>query len=116
MGLVFFFMVVAGVTAASTGDEDWILLGYGAVPFGFLLSLATLSVTVRRLHDTNRSGWWLLLWVFSYCTCGISGLVLFVLMVLEGTPTENDYGPVPPEHPGDLTVEQAGGSEAERWN
>jgi len=34
-------------------------------PFYLVLSLATflpsLSVTVRRLHDTNRSGWWVLL-------------------------------------------------------
>lgn len=28
-----------------------------------LLLLPTLAVTVRRLHDVGRSGWWLLLWV-----------------------------------------------------
>ena len=48
---------------------DW-PVGSGFPPYvvplmqlvGLLLFLPTLSVTVRRLHDTGRSGWWILLW------------------------------------------------------
>jgi uncharacterized membrane protein YhaH (DUF805 family) len=37
-----------------------------------LLVLPSLAVTVRRLHDTGRSGWWILLWGFV-----LTGTVLF---------------------------------------
>ena len=56
-----------------------------------LLLLPILAVEVRRLHDTGRSGWWLLL-VFT----GIGIIVLIVWWASEGQPDDNDYGP-PPE-------------------
>ena len=42
--------------------------------------LPALAVTVRRLHDTDRSGWWFLIQVIPF-----GGLVLLVFMVLSGT-------------------------------
>ncbi|MCZ2491276.1 DUF805 domain-containing protein [Dellaglioa carnosa] len=46
----------------------------------FLVWLANLSVTVRRLHDTDRSGWWILLQLIP-----ILGPIWFIiLMVLPG--------------------------------
>lgn len=45
--------------------------------------LATLSIKVRRLHDTKRSGWWLLIQLIP----GIGSIWFFVLMVL---PTKGD--------------------------
>ncbi|WP_278467997.1 DUF805 domain-containing protein [Gimesia maris] len=50
-----------------------------------------LSVTVRRLHDTDRSALWLLVFLIP----GIGPLVLFVMMILEGTQGPNQYGPDP---------------------
>ena len=47
-------------------------------------------VTVRRLHDRNMSGWWLL--VFSLLPFGIWAEILIV-RCLAGMPGENDYGP-----------------------
>jgi uncharacterized membrane protein YhaH (DUF805 family) len=32
--------------------------------FGLVCLLPSINVTIRRLHDLNRSGWWLLLWLF----------------------------------------------------
>ena len=62
---------------------------------GGLYSLATLvpgiAVTVRRLHDTDRSGWWLLIALVPV----IGALVLFIIMVLDSHPGENRYGPSP---------------------
>jgi uncharacterized membrane protein YhaH (DUF805 family) len=59
-----------------------------------LLSLAlllpTLAVTVRRLHDTGRSGWWLLIGL-----TGIGGILLLIWYVTDSQPSENKYGPNP---------------------
>ena len=55
---------------------------------GFVLFLATLAVAVRRLHDTGRSGWWVLL----YFLCCIGQIILIVFWVQASQPTENTYG------------------------
>ncbi|MBW8880076.1 MAG: DUF805 domain-containing protein [Asticcacaulis sp.] len=52
------------------------------------LFLPLLSVTVRRLHDTNRSGWWVLLGLIPL----IGVIVLLVFYCLPGTPGPNKYG------------------------
>ena len=49
------------------------------------------AVTVRRLHDTSRTGWWLLL-VFLPL---IGAIVLLVFMFLDSTSGTNEYGPDP---------------------
>ncbi|MDP1666809.1 MAG: DUF805 domain-containing protein [Methylobacter sp.] len=60
-----------------------------------LYSLAVLipgiAVTVRRLHDTDRSGWWLLIPLIPV----IGGIVLFIFMVQDSTSGDNQYGPNP---------------------
>ena len=62
---------------------------------GFVYDLATLlpglAVGARRLHDTDRSGWWLLLII----PVVIGWIVLLVFYVTEGTPAPNKYGPPP---------------------
>lgn len=59
-----------------------------------LLSLAIVflgvSMTIRRLHDTNKAGWWLLLDL-----TGIGSIVNLIFCVQEGQQEENQYGPVP---------------------
>jgi len=53
-----------------------------------IYSLATLlpalAVGVRRLHDTNRSGWWLLLWLVPV----IGWIVLIVFLAQDSVPEE----------------------------
>lgn len=60
-----------------------------------LYSLAVLvpgiAVAVRRLHDTSRSGWWLLIGFLPL----IGALVLLFFMVQDGTPGANAHGPNP---------------------
>jgi uncharacterized membrane protein YhaH (DUF805 family) len=55
------------------------------------LLLPSIAVTVRRLHDTNRTGWWILI---SFLPL-IGGIWLLVLTVLDGTPANNRFGPDP---------------------
>jgi uncharacterized membrane protein YhaH (DUF805 family) len=69
--------------------------GYGL--FNGLYSLAALlpglSLAVRRLHDTGRSGWWLLLVLVPF----LGWLVILVFLVLDSQPGYNEYGPNPKE-------------------
>ncbi|WP_312185486.1 DUF805 domain-containing protein [Sphingobacterium sp.] len=69
----------------------------GGLIFGIisLLSLALiipgLAVTVRRLHDTNKSGWFILVSLIPF----VGGLYLLYLEILEGDKGPNQYGPDP---------------------
>ncbi|SDK28349.1 Uncharacterized membrane protein YhaH, DUF805 family [Ferrimonas sediminum] len=62
---------------------------------GALYSLAvlipSLAVAVRRLHDTGRSGWWLLLLLIPL----VGVIVLLVFMALSGQREANEYGDDP---------------------
>jgi uncharacterized membrane protein YhaH (DUF805 family) len=64
-------------------------------PFSDLFGLATflpsISVSVRRLHDTDRNGWWFLLSLLPI----IGIIVLIVWWIQKGTPGANQYGPPP---------------------
>lgn len=101
------------------------LIGGVYGPLTALLFVGTvvpsLAVAVRRLHDTNRPGMWVLLWLvpwalmigirFMYAGAGalamagmmgliglislVCGIVLLVFMVLPGQPGANQYGPNP---------------------
>lgn len=67
--------------------------------------LPTLAVSVRRLHDTDRSGWWLLLWLVPV----IGWIVMLVFLVSRGTQGPNRFGPDPLAGAGDGS---AGGGSA----
>ena len=58
---------------------------------GLLLLIPSLTVAIRRLHDRNMSGWWLLLAFIP----NIGQLALFVLYALPGTTGPNRFGPDP---------------------
>lgn len=133
LGVAFWVLlaIVGGGALMSGGDPTALAAAGGAVMIIFalygLVSLAllipSLAVTVRRLHDTNRSGKWLLALVGGYVLMlvgtmmaagspdnpGLGGiiamvagiavlilaLVLLVFMFLEGTRGPNNYGPDP---------------------
>ena len=62
--------------------------GMGAIgaviTLGFIIPL--IAVTIRRLHDTDRSGWWFLLGLIP-----IANIVLLVFLCLDSTPGENRF-------------------------
>ena len=70
-------------------------LGGGRNILSNLYSLAilvpSLAVSVRRLHDTGRSGWWLLLSLIPLA----GPIILLVFMVLDSDPEANSFGPNP---------------------
>jgi len=80
--------IVDGVTG--TLDEE---AGIGLLSGLFVLAtfIPTIAVLVRRLHDTDRSGWWVLINVIPV----IGSLVLLVFAVLDSQPGTNRFGPNP---------------------
>ncbi|OAB47987.1 DUF805 domain-containing protein [Paenibacillus antarcticus] len=58
--------------------------------YSLFILLPTLAVTVRRLHDTGRSGWW---YFISFIPL-VGGIIIFVFMCLDSV-EDNEYGPNP---------------------
>ncbi len=58
-----------------------------------VLLLPSLAVQVRRLHDMERSAWWLLLLIPPITIIGV--FVLLIMSIFPGTPGYNRYGPNP---------------------
>ncbi|NEB94120.1 DUF805 domain-containing protein [Streptomyces bauhiniae] len=63
--------------------------------YALAVLVPSLAVGVRRLHDTSRSGWWLLLVLIPF----VGAIVLIVFFAIEGKPEANEYGPNPKHAP-----------------
>ncbi len=93
---LFFFLVALGMISL-----DMALLGYdpeeaGSIPVLTVLAslaflLPVLSAGVRRMHDSDRSGWWLLIALVPL----VGGLIQIVLLALPGTAGPNRFGENP---------------------
>jgi len=88
---IIFFMVLAfldGLLGTFSVET-----GIGVLTGIFILGMIVpnIAVTIRRLHDTDRSGWWILICFVPF----VGGLVLLVFMILSGTQGNNQYGPDP---------------------
>lgn len=128
---VVILMMMVGGSALMSGDPTAIATAGGAamilgliyLVFALAMFIPSLAVTVRRLHDTNRSGWWILAPIIPYILMVIGagmmasspdnpglggvlsmiglvgvlglGITLFVFMVLDGTKGPNRFGPDP---------------------
>ncbi len=107
LGGIALIMLASGLLFSSQGS------GFGAVTIilyvivglvALALTLPSISVMVRRFHDRNLSGWWVLAvfvvpGIFSVIGTEIPGLIItvvsFVITVLRGTDGPNKYGPDP---------------------
>ncbi len=83
------------VIGTNNPDQSAMMITHNVGILSFLYYLFVLipsfSVSVRRLHDTGRSGWWMLLLLLPL----IGPIVLFVFYVLDSQPGTNQYGPNP---------------------
>ncbi len=66
-------------------------LGILSAVFSLATLLPSVAVTVRRLHDIDRTGWWALLILLPI----IGWLILLYFHVLKGTDGDNQYGADP---------------------
>ena len=84
----FFLFVNVAVGALSiAGAQVHPILSIVGGLLGLALILPALAVTARRLHDTDRSGWWILIGIVPF-----GGLILLIMCVLPGTAGPNRYG------------------------
>ena len=85
-------IAIGAATGGSDGVPGGLIVGYILdIIYGLGVLIPSLAVTVRRLHDTNNSGWLILLGLIP---C-VGGIVLLVFMILQGTNGENKYGDIP---------------------
>ena len=96
---LFFILVLIGgaivggiLGAVLSGGDGEVAAGravivYGIIALGFVCP--AISVLVRRLHDTGRSGWWYWIALIPY----IGGIVIFIFTLLSSQDHDNEYGP-----------------------
>ena len=94
---LYFVMIGATVGAMNSGQQP----GAGVAILGIIffivvlgLFLPTLAACIRRLHDTGRSGWWLLI---SFVPL-VGIIVLIVFWAQASNAGDNAWGPEPAEH------------------
>ena len=83
----YLFSLVLGIICSVLGKFGTIL----SYIISLALLLPNLGLGVRRLHDINKSGWFMLLSLIPI----VGWIILIVWWAKQGDPTENQYGPVP---------------------
>jgi len=82
-------LIAASVVGLLLGGKTMLFVALGIAFLGIILP--SLAAQVRRLHDTNASGWWILLALIPYA----GGLIMLVWFCIPGTKGENRFGPDP---------------------
>ncbi|MFC6156869.1 DUF805 domain-containing protein [Kribbella sp. NPDC058693] len=72
--------------SGSTSSSGWL-----STIYSLAVLLPTIGVAIRRMHDTGRSGWWILI---NLIPC-IGWIWFIVLAAQEGNAGDNQYGPDP---------------------
>lgn len=80
-------MVLAGI--GQLGGIEWAT--NIAVLFVLVFVLPSIAVTIRRLHDIGRTGWWWLIQLVPY----VGTVVMIVFACFDSQPGDNKYGPNP---------------------
>ena len=90
-----FFVLFGFLGGIITVIIDVMILGYpyeenGPINliFSVALTIPSIAVAARRLHDINKSGWWQLLWITI-----IGGILLIIWHATEGENKKNRFGP-----------------------
>ena len=78
--------------ASSGGPVTWLIFAVMGL-YSLIVLIPSIAVQVRRFHDQDKSGWFVLINFVPY----IGGLIVLVFMLLEGTRGPNKYGPDPKE-------------------
>jgi len=91
MFVLFNFLVsfALGIVSFIIGDN----IGVIGMLYCVAVFIPSLAVAVRRLHDTNHSGWWLLINLIPFI-----GLIIFLVFAFTDSQAgENQYGSNPKE-------------------
>lgn len=85
--IAFVLGIVEGLAGIATEDNQSVL----GTLYTLAVLLPSLAVLVRRLHDTDRSAWWLLIALIPV----IGSFVMLCFLLADSDPGENHYGPNP---------------------
>ena len=94
---VVIIMFLAALEAIGTEIESDSFVSY--IPmvlyllYGLFILIPSFTVSVRRLHDIGKSGWWILIGLIPL----IGSIILLVWYCREGQRCENEWGPDPKE-------------------
>lgn len=88
-GLIIFALRYPNFLSGTIGPESH--LGRIRMLYAFGTFIPLIAVSVRRLHDTNRSGWSFLIFLIPL----VNLILFFVFMTEDSQPGENRYGPNP---------------------
>ena len=88
MLFLFVFMFIDAMIGSYDSEAE---IGLFSGVFVLAMLIPSIAVLVRRLHDTDRSGWWILIGLVPL----IGAIVLIVFAVQDSKPGENQYGSNP---------------------
>lgn len=83
--------VVIGAVAATGSTVLTLIFGIAVIVIMLGLIVPAIAVAIRRMHDTGRSGWWLLIGFVPV----VGGLVILFFFVQRGTVGANAWGADP---------------------
>ena len=86
--IIFVALVFLGAMVGFPGGAEGVFVFVAFYMVGVLIP--ALAVSVRRLHDTGRSGWWLLLYFVLF-----GAIVVLVFLVQDSNPASNKFGKNP---------------------
>ncbi len=92
--LLFSLIVLAGasvIDGAAGLADTWSGIGVLSGLYAIAVLIPGIAVSVRRLHDTDHSGWWALLLLVPV----VGFIVLLIFTVRDGQPGHNRFGPNP---------------------
>ena len=90
--IIGFFIMSTLLAAGFSEDASMTVIAIAAIVLQIFVVIAGISLSVRRLHDVDKSGWWLLI------ICTIIGMIpLFIWYCTKGTDGENRFGGNPLE-------------------
>lgn len=88
--IVMIFLVLFAAAFSDQGKPAPIPFGLMVI-YAVVLFVPSLAVTIRRLHDIGRSGYWYFIGFVPI----LGGIILFVFTLLDSEPQRNEYGPNP---------------------
>lgn len=85
------FSSVVGFIHVQVNPNNETSIAAAAFGAGLIMIIPLVTVLVRRLHDTNRHGAWVFIWLIPI----VGPIVLLVFTLQKSDPSENKYGPAP---------------------
>ena len=90
--LAYVVLWLISVLLTGSTSRTWAGLTIGLLSLAMIYQgLASIALTARRLHDTDRSGWWYLIGIIPY----VGIFILLVILAGKGTPGPNRYDATP---------------------